>query len=216
MSCFPFCKSVGWEVGCGELWSGWSPGRCGVRPSGSALLPLRLVGLHGGAGLQSAAGQAEPGAGPCPQARLPSFCPAARPDRVPEKTGLGVGVGGNTRCLHPDQGQTWGTPHPWNQTASDSQRLQESHSPPISAAPGSASELCDLRQVSPPLCASVSSSEKLAITAPHKGVRTRRVGVCKGLLWKGFVSVNRPPLSHHRRHRHSCESPSAGPLEAQV
>lgn len=180
---------------------------------------MRLVGPHGGVGLQSAAGEAEPGAGPSPltwllndSALLP--CPTRCLRKRPWGWSWGETHGVRTQI----RGKHGARPHPWNQTASDSQRLQESHSPPISAAPGSASKLCDLRQVSPPLCASVSSSEKLAITAPHKvGVRTRQVGVCKGLLWKGFVSVNHPPpLSHHRRHRHACESPSAGPLEAQV
>ena len=79
-------------------------------PSGSALFLLRSVGPHGGVGLQSAAREAEPGAGPSPltwllndSALLPCLMRCLR------KPALGLELGGNTRCLYLDQGQTWGS-----------------------------------------------------------------------------------------------------------
>lgn len=78
-------------------------------PSGSALFLLRSVGPHGGVGLQAAAGEAELGAGPSPLTWLLNDCPLSLPDEVPEKTSLGVGVGGKTRHSYLDQGQTLGT-----------------------------------------------------------------------------------------------------------
>ena len=66
-------------------------------PSGSALFLLRSVGPHGGVGLQSAAREAEPGAGPSPltwllndSALLPCLMRCLR------KPALGLEWGGNT------------------------------------------------------------------------------------------------------------------------
>lgn len=81
-------------------------------PSGSALFLLRSVGPHGGVSLQAAAREAEPGAGPSPLTWLLNDCPLSLPDEVPEKTSLGVGVGGKTRRLYLDQGQTGGASSP--------------------------------------------------------------------------------------------------------
>ena len=78
-------------------------------------LPVEVGGSPrwGGVGLQSAAGEAEPGAGPSPLSWLlidSALLPC--PTRCLRKPALGLELGGNTRCLHPDQGQTWGASSP--------------------------------------------------------------------------------------------------------